>query len=235
MRNYCSCPPNLTFMPQISAWIPVRCGEVGQGAPPVIPDFSLWYENSPACLGSSESFLPLPSPCLLSCPWSSVGSAGWGLASMQHHQRATIKQLFWQGRMSSPQTLANPTAKIRDKRGSASMQDGLCRAGTEFPLSRSHCSNEGVTALEKSYKQEYCHQSEGTSPGKPLDLEWFARCRYGQGLPVPAACRNPAASPSVCKAGLTLPVSCAISVLWLRLLAWKTLTQSYSNCSFAPS
>lgn len=148
--------------------------------------FSPLYKNSPVCLGSSESFLPsaLSPPPLLSLHLPVLCRVG--PAFMQHHQRATIVQLFWQGGIFSPQTLANPPAKTWGKRGSAGVQDGLRRAGTEFPLPRSHCSSEGVTALEKSYKQDYNDWSEGTWPGKPLDSERFAcGCK---GLPVPAAC-----------------------------------------------
>lgn len=80
---------------------------------------------------------------------------------------------------------------IRGKRGSASVCDGLCRAGPDLPLPQSHRSNKGVTALPKSSKQESNHQREGTSPGKPLDLERFAHgCKVSHGQTVvPAASR----------------------------------------------
>lgn len=203
------------------------CRAVGQGAaPPVIPDFSLLYESSPACLGSSKSFLPLPP--LLS--WFSLGSAGWDLAFTQHHQRAPIEQLFWQGGTSPPQSPANPAANVPAQRVCTvdSAEQDLTSCSPKAPA-----VTRGSQPLKKSYKQGYNHQWESISPGKPLDLGRFAPgCEVSHGqtvdLSVPAV-------PSLCRAGLTLPISWAVSGLWLRLPAWKTLTQSYSNCSFAPS
>lgn len=87
---------------------------------------------------------PFALSLLLSCPWLSLGSA-----FVHHHQRVTVKQLSWQGG-TSPQSLASPAAKIQGKWGSASMQDGLCRASTKFLLPQSRHSNTGVTALEKA-------------------------------------------------------------------------------------
>lgn len=166
MRNDCSCPPNLTFMPQISAWIPMCCGGVGQGsALSVIPDFSplLFFHF---CLGSFESFL-------LSCPWLSLGFAEWDLALKQHKQQATIQQLH---DLKAEQTQQQKPREIVAQW----VWDGLCWAA---PSPCSLQSSEGVTARDKSPEHE---NNPRTKVPHPKSLAWERSASGFQGWPVPA-------------------------------------------------
>lgn len=120
MRNYCSCPPKLTFMPQASAQIPMCCGGVGQGAaPPVIPDFSPLYENSPGCLGSSEPFFPsaLSPPPLLSPDLPGLCWVGPGIYAAPPKKSNNHQATFLTRRNAFTSKPSKPNSKTPGKAG----------------------------------------------------------------------------------------------------------------------
>lgn len=178
-RNTWSCPPNLTSMPWISAWIPMCCEELGQAAAPhLVPDCWLLCETSPARRGSSKA-AGTAQPSLRHLPSSShfLGSllvcwVWWHLAFMHHH-RATCPATFLARRITFPSNLANCPCWASGKSRAHNFHNSFSRASTELLLPQSHRRNEG-TELEKSGLLQAGVPPPKSRAGEPLCCQCFA-------------------------------------------------------------